>query len=208
MQKELLKDVIISIAGKQAEEDSLTFITATFSPPLSKIIEQTNFHSINLFAEHLLDLCGLKFIGRARTEADAKAVMKFWQEKGMDIQGMALTDGSGLSQYNAVTPRQMVFLLNYMQKYSPYFKVYYNSLPVAGQQDNTLEGMFAGTPAVGNLRAKSGTIDRVKVYSGYVRSYSGREIIFSMMVNNFSGKSRVARAQLEKLMLALTELKK
>ena len=199
---------LLHLAGKQAAKDSLTFITATFSPPLSEIIKQTNKHSINLFAEHFLDMCGLKLIDRAQTASDARAVMKFWQGKGMDIQGMALTDGSGLSQYNAVTPRQMVFLLNYMRKYSPYFKVFYNSLPVAGQQDNTLEGMFAGTPAIGNLRAKSGTIDRVKAYSGYVRSRSGREIIFSMIVNNFSCKSRVARAQLEKLMLALTELKK
>jgi len=91
---------------------------------------QTNTHSINLFAEHLLDLSGLRLIGRAQTELDAKAVMNFWKEKGMDIQGMTLTDGSGLSQYNAVTPRQMVFLLIYMQN-SPYFDVYYHSLPVA-----------------------------------------------------------------------------
>lgn len=97
-------------------------------------------------------------------------MMDFWKGKGMDIQGMALTDGSGLSQYDAVTPRQMVFLLNYMKKHSPYFDVYYNSLPVADRQEGTLEGMFKGSPAEGNLRAKSGTIDRVKAYSGYVKS--------------------------------------
>ncbi|VAW28909.1 D-alanyl-D-alanine carboxypeptidase, partial [hydrothermal vent metagenome] len=184
-----------------------TEIATTYSPPLSEIITQTNIHSINLFAEHLLDLSGLRLTGRAQTELDAKAVMNFWKEKGMDIQGMALTDGSGLSQYNAVTPRQMVFLLNYMQKNSPYFDIYYHSLPLAGQ-DGTVEGMFKGSAAEGNLRAKSGTIDRVKAYTGYVVSRSGRKIIFSMIVNNFSGKSRAARTKLEKLMVALAELKK
>ncbi len=196
---------LLKIDGKHFSS-TLTEITTTFSPPLSEIITQTNIHSINLFAEHLLDLSGLKLIGRAQTELDAKAVMNFWKEKGMDIQGMALTDGSGLSQYNAVTPRQMVFLLNYMQK-SPYFDVYYHSLPVAGQ-DGTMEGMFKGSAAEGNLRAKSGTIDRVKAYTGYVVSRSGRKIIFSMIVNNFSGKSKEARTKLEKLMIALAELKK
>jgi len=197
---------LLKTDGKQVNGDK-TLITTTYSPPLAKIVEQTNVHSINLFAEHFLDQCGLKLIGRAQTELDAEAVMNFWKEKGMDIQGMALTDGSGLSQYNAVTPRQMVFLLNYMKKNSPYFDVYYHSLPVAGRE-GTVEGMFAGSAAEANLRAKSGTIDRVKAYTGYVTSRSGREIVFSMMVNNFSCTSREARDKLERLMVALAELKK
>ncbi len=197
---------LLKIPGNQISGQS-TVITTTYSPPLSKIIEQTNIHSINLFAEHFLDQCGLKLIGRAQTEADAKAVMDFWKNNGMDIQGMKLTDGSGLSQYNAVTPRQMVFLLNYMKHNSPYFDVYYNSLPIAGEE-GTVEGMFKNSPAEGNLRAKSGTIDRVKAYTGFVKSRSGREIIFSMIANSFSCKSREARAKLERLMIALAKLKK
>lgn len=197
---------LLKLEGKHSDGVA-KILTTTFSPPLSEIITQTNVHSVNLFAEHLLDQCGLKLIGRAQTGLDAKAVMDFWEEKGMDIQGMALTDGSGLSQYNAVTPRQMVFLLNYMKHNSPYFDIYYHSLPIAGQ-DGTVEGMFKGSAAEGNLRVKSGTIDRVKAYTGYVTSRSGREIVFSMIVNNFSCKSKVARAKLEKLMVALAELKK
>ncbi len=199
----------LQLAGKPVD-DTLKILTTTYSPPLSAIIQKTNTHSVNLFAEHLLDLSGLKLIGTAQTEKDVKAVMDYWQEEGMDIGGMALTDGSGLSQYNAVTPRQMVFLLNYMKHNSPWFDVYYQSLPLAGKSDRagTLEGMFSGSPAEGNLRAKSGTIDRVKAYTGFVTSRSGRQIAFSMMVNNFSGKSKEARAQLEKLMVALAQLKK
>ena len=125
----------------------------------------------------------------------------------MDTQGMALNDGSGLSQYNAFTPRQMVFLLNYMKNNSQYFEEYYNSMAVAGES-GTIEKMFNGSSAEGKLRAKSGTISRVKAYSGYVKSQSGREIAFSMMVNNFSCSSREARAKLEKLMISLAEFDK
>jgi len=197
---------LLNISGIKYAQSDLSVITTTYSPALSKIVEQTNTHSINLFAEHFLDQCGLKLIGKAQTELDVDAVMNFWKEKGMDIQGMALTDGSGLSQYNAVTPRQMVFLLNYM-KSSPYFDVYYNSIPLAGK-DGTLKDMFKRSVAKGNLRAKSGTIDRVKAYTGFVTSRSGRKIIFSMIVNNFSCTSKEANAKLEKLMVALAELKK
>ena len=191
--------------SKKSVSDIRKEITATYSPPLSEIIAQTNIRSINLFAEHFLNHCGLKLIGKAETEPAAKAIMEFWKEKGMDTEGMTLTDGSGLSQYDAVTPNQMVFLLNYMRKHSPYFDVYYNSLPLAGQEGR-LEGMFKGSSAEWNLSAKSGTIDRVKAYSGYVKSRSGEEIIFSMIVNNFNCTSEEARAKLERLMIALSEI--
>jgi len=196
----------LHLAGKYVNSTP-KLITTTYSPTLSEIIRQTNVHSVNLFAEHLLDLSGLKLIQEAETEADTKAVIRYWKEHGMDIQGMKLTDGSGLSQYNAVTAHQMVFLLNYMKHNSPYFDDYYNSIPMAGKE-GTLEDILQESPASGNLRAKSGTIDRVKAYTGFVKSRSGREIAFSMIVNSFSCKSREARTQLEKLMAALAELKK
>lgn len=192
--------------GQQMKEEQ-TAISSTFSPPLSEIIDQTNLHSVNLFAEHFLDHCGIKLIGSAETEDDAEAIIAFWKEKGMDVQGMSQNDGSGLSRNDAVTPRQMVFLLNYMKKNSPYFDIYYNSLPLAGES-GTLKGLLKGSFAEGNLRAKSGTIDRVKAYSGYVKSKSSREIIFSMIVNNFSCTSGEARAKFERLMKALSDLQK
>jgi D-alanyl-D-alanine carboxypeptidase/D-alanyl-D-alanine-endopeptidase (penicillin-binding protein 4) len=187
--------------------DNQIEISTIYSPPLSEIIKQTNTHSVNLFAEHFLKQCGLKLIGNTETEKDAEAALNFWKEKGMDTQGMAQSDGSGLSQYDAVTPRQMVFLLKYMKKNSLYFDIYYNSFPVAGKE-GTLDGMFKGSLAEGNLRAKSGTIDRVKSFTGYVKSSSGREIIFSMIVNNFSCSSKEAKVKLERLMIALSELEK
>jgi D-alanyl-D-alanine carboxypeptidase/D-alanyl-D-alanine-endopeptidase (penicillin-binding protein 4) len=185
------------------------FIDSTYSPTLADIVKKTNTYSINLFAEHMLDLCGLKLIGIAQTEQDAKAVTNYWSKKGLDTQGINLTDGSGLSQYDAITPRQIVSILHYMkQQDSTVSEVYFHSLPLAGSSEGTLEGMFKGSVADSNLRAKSGTIDKVKAYSGYVTSRSGRKIIFSMMVNNFSCKSREARSKLEKLMISLAALKK
>ena len=191
----------IKISGNRTE------IITTYSPPLSEIVKQTNIYSVNLFAEHFLVHCGLKLTGNPETESAATACIEFWKEKGMDTQGMAQTDGSGLSHYNAVTPRQMVFLLKYMKKQSAFFDTYYNSLPVA-VKGGTMKGMFNGSSAKGNIRAKSGTIERVKAYSGYIESIAGYEIIFSMIANNFSCTSKEANAKLERLMIALSELEK
>jgi len=196
----------LKLNGKYIDEKR-TEIDTVFSPQLSKIITQTNIHSINLFAEHFLNEIGLKLIDKPNTEIAAKAVMEYWQQKGMDTQGMYLVDGSGLSHYNVITPRQMVFVLNYMKHQSKNFDVYYNSLAIGGET-GTITKMFKKTAAKGNIRAKSGTITHVKCYSGYVKSASGREIIFSMFANNFSCSSRQAKEKLEKIMVALANFKK
>ncbi len=178
-----------------------------FSPTLSEIIKQTNTHSINLFAEHCAIVAGKHLGAIPQTTVAMDSIKSFWAQKGMDTDGMRLTDGSGLSQYNAITADQMVFLLTYMKNKSRYFTDYYNSFAVGGQT-GTLENMFYDTPAAGNIHAKSGTIDGVKAYAGYVTTKSGREVAFSMMVNNFSCSSHEAKAKLEYLMVALSEFKK
>ena len=182
------------------------FLTTT-SPELSKIIKETNVHSINLFAEHCLNHAGIKLGANLGTSNATESVKDYWKEKGMDIQGLSLHDGSGLSHYNVITPRQMVFLLDYLKNKSPYYDIFYNSLPIAGVS-GTIEYMFKNSLAEGQLHAKSGTLSKVKAYAGYVKSQSGREIAFSMVFNNFSCSSNAARADLEKLMIALAEFNK
>ncbi len=196
----------LQMQNKVANEQRTKLFT-TYSPPLSKIIAQTNIHSINLFAEHCLIAAGIDLGAAPETVIAIDSVVSFWKIKGMDTQGMSLNDGSGLSQYNAINPKQMVFLLKYMKLESEYFKAFYNSMAIAGES-GTVKNMFKESMAEGNLRVKSGTINKVKAYAGYVTSESGREIAFSMVVNNFSCTSREARAKLEELMIALAEFKK
>lgn len=192
--------------GLSGEISGKTIYT-TQSPTLTDIIAQTNTHSINLFAEHFLIQSGIKLGAAPDPVSSADSVLSFWTRNGMNTQGLSLHDGSGLSHYNAITPGQMVYLLKYMKLNSKYFDEFYNSMSIAGKT-GTLENMFRGSIAEGKLRAKSGTISRAKAYAGYVTSVSGREIAFSMVVNNFSCKSSEAREKLEQLMIALAEFNK
>lgn len=192
---------------EKLEKMKRTAFHTILSPKLSEIIAKTNIYSINLFAEHCLIQAGIKLGSSPETDSSIDSVFNFWTNKGMDTQGLSLYDGSGLSMYNAVTTRQMVFFLKYMKLKSKYFDTFYNSLAIAGKT-GTLRKMFKGSIAKGELRAKSGTVSRTKAFTGYVKSKSGREIAFSMMVNNYSCSSRKARAKLEQLMIALAEFNK
>jgi len=193
--------------GQWGKSPEITILYRNYSPPLSQIITKTNVYSINLFAEHLMVHAGIKLGAYPDIQIAIDSVIAFWDRKGMNVTGMSLHDGSGLSQYNVISPRQMVFLLLFMKNKSNFFDAFYNSLPIGGET-GTLTGMFKNSIAEGNIRAKSGTIDGVKAYAGYVTTKSGREVAFSMMVNNFSCSSREAKAKLEYLMEALAKFDK
>ncbi len=70
-------------------------------------------------------------------------------------------DGSGLSRRDWLTPAQVAILLQAAQSRS-WFTTWYAALPVAGDPSPLVRGTLArrmrGTPAAGNLRAKTGTL--------------------------------------------------
>ena len=82
--------------------------------------------------------------------------------------------------------------------------VFRRSLPVAGQS-GTLKNVAKGTAAVGRIRAKSGTIDRVKCYAGYVDSRSGTRYAFAIMVNNYAKRYADVKPGIVSVMARMAE---
>jgi len=175
------------------------------SPSLSEIIYYLNLKSINLYAETLLKKIGLVVSDDPSTESGCKVLENFWKSHGMGTGGMFLKDGSGLSRYNALTAGQLVFALQYMKNNSENFVVFENSLPVSGKS-GSLENIGKNTPAEGNLRAKSGYIERCMSYAGYVTTVSGKEAAFAVIVNNYSCSNAEMKKILEKLMVGMSDL--
>ncbi|MCR5454539.1 MAG: D-alanyl-D-alanine carboxypeptidase/D-alanyl-D-alanine-endopeptidase [Bacteroidales bacterium] len=186
------------------QDTSATVICTLESPPLSEIIKYTNWHSINLYAEHCLLLVGQKWANSSNVAVSAASVMQFWKSKGMDIKGMSINDGCGLSHFNIVTARQMCYMLTYMHNTSQYYDAFNNSLTMCGDK-GTMSGMCLRTRAEKNARGKSGTMRRVKSYSGYVTSRSGREIAWAIIINNFTCSSNDTRKMMEKFIVSLAD---
>lgn len=176
----------------------------TYSPQLADIVYQTNLRSNNLFAEHLMRSCGVATFGEGSVYSGTKAIEAFWRSKGIDMDGFYMNDGSGLSRANAVTAKQLTAMLAYM-KTSQTSEVFLKSLPVSGKS-GTLSKLGKGTAAEGRIMAKSGSISRVKAYSGYCTTKSGRKLAFTMIANNYSCSSNEMKNLMEKLMAAMAEL--
>lgn len=174
-------------------------IATAYSPSVATLVNLTNINSNNFIAEHLSKQIGLSKFHSGDSESGSKAILQFWKSKGIDMEGMFLFDGCGVSRYNAVTSRQLAGLLYYMTT-SPSFSTFYNSLPLAGVS-GTLAKYMKGTSAEGNIRAKTGSISRVKSFAGYVRTVSGKRLLFSLLVNNFTCSGPDMVLKLEKIMV-------
>lgn len=194
-------------ANGKAPSATRTTIQTHKSPALKDIVFWVNKKSVNLYAEHLLKACGYKMYKDGSTEGGAKAITAYWRGKGVDVSGLHMMDGSGLSRYNGITPAQMEQMLRINTK-EPWFESFWNSLPIAGdlQDPGSLSGMCRGTVCEKNLRAKSGYISRVRTYTGYVKDKSGNLISFSLLANNYTCSNATIRTQLENLMVLIGEL--
>ncbi len=184
--------------------DNVTKLFIHESPALKDIIKHTNQRSVNLYAEAILKTIGVKKKGKGTTAAGVEAVQEYWKSQGVGLGGWYMYDGSGLSPANAITAKQMLTILKKTYQ-APYFGVFDSSLPVAGAT-GTLSRLCKGTAAELNLHAKSGNINKVTSYAGYVKSKTGKYIAFVMIANNYSGENSGMIKRFEKLMIKLAEL--
>ncbi len=175
-----------------------------YSPLLKDLAKECNFHSINLYAEAFLKTASIK-AGFGNTLPQAlQAFGQLWQSKGVNISGLKIKDGSGLSPSNAITAETMTDLLAVMYQEKS-FKAFYESIPIVGVS-GTVAHLGKKSKAVGNMRAKSGSIDNVRAYAGYFTDSSGELYCFSVMLNRYNTNAGNPTKELEKLLILLTDL--
>jgi D-alanyl-D-alanine carboxypeptidase/D-alanyl-D-alanine-endopeptidase (penicillin-binding protein 4) len=168
---------------------NFTLIAENTSPPLSKIIEVLNHESVNLYAESLTKELGKKFKNDGSTLAGIEVIKGFLLNAGFNTDGMFIEDGSGLSPVNSINTKELVNLLIFMKKKGQYFSEFYDSFADPGKE-GTLKDYFTDPVFESQLKAKSGSMTRVRSYAGYITTFSGKNLAFSIIVNNYSGPPR------------------
>ena len=174
------------------------------SPVLAKIVRQTNVLSDNFYAEALFRQMGEKASGIAVYDSCRVAVYDVLEGlMESDLAGIRLEDGSGLSRLNTASPAFLVSFLRSMTR-SRGFDAFLASLPQPGEGTlNTLLPKL--TPAQkARIRVKSGSMDGVLCYSGYILDEQGKPArIFSLMVNGATAKTAALRETLGGLIEAM-----
>jgi D-alanyl-D-alanine carboxypeptidase/D-alanyl-D-alanine-endopeptidase (penicillin-binding protein 4) len=171
------------------------------SPPLRKILPVLMKPSQNQVAELVFKTIGLERGGLGTADSAKSVIARQLLAWGAQPDGFAIYDGSGLSRRDLLTPETIVKVLDAMQRDTA-FTVFYESMPVAGI-DGTLKNRMKGTPAEGNVRAKTGTIGAVSSLSGYATSADGERLIFSILSNNWTTPVDEARTVADQIAAAL-----
>lgn len=173
------------------------------SPALLEDVRLTNKLSMNLHAELLLRVAARERAG-ATTMDDALAfATQFRQSVGIAPDDVQLTDGSGLSRGDLLTPQSVVQLLAYARR-QPWGPDFAATLPVAGQ-DGTLENRMRGTAASGRVHAKTGLVEHVNSLSGYATSRRGAHLLFSIFGNNTGTKGSDGANVVDSICVAMVE---
>ena len=184
-------------------------IASLQSPPFSVIAAHTLKPSQNQYTELILrtlgktQLASVNETGRTTDNEGAglEIVKSFLRQTGVGESEIALNDGSGLSRNDMITANATVQLLTFMSRHK-YFAQFRDALPIAGV-DGTLRTRMKGTPAEGNVRAKTGSLSSVASLSGYVTTAAGEHLVFSMMLNNYPDASLVRRDSIDAIAILL-----
>ncbi len=190
--------VRLAIASEQFN-DARTF--AVVSTPIQAVIERCNTDSQNLYAEALIKRVANQTTGQpgSWTNGVQVARAKLQELLGTDVDGLQLSDGSGLSRDNRISPatlaRWLAVMVNDPRLAAPYWA------SMASTAEGRLQTRFRDRKLVNRVKAKTGYIRGVLCLSGYVSTPSATEgdapgdrtIAFVVMVNNTQASLSNAR---------------
>lgn len=165
-------------AARPPQQPALATLTP---PPPAEDIALINKVSQNMHAELLL-----RRLGRVRGSgsiADGQAVIHaMLAEAGVPDHAVSLSDGSGMSSYNRVSPRGMARLLVWIAR-QPWGVQWRATLPVGGR-DGTLGRRFGEGALAGKIAAKTGSLNATNALAGYMTARSGRQLVFAIYAND------------------------
>jgi D-alanyl-D-alanine carboxypeptidase/D-alanyl-D-alanine-endopeptidase (penicillin-binding protein 4) len=184
----------VSVAGGiAATTDSTRYHAARETPALVNFASRSRDDLIfpilntsqNWFAEMLLKGLGRRAGAVGSWETGLAAERRFLIDSvGIDSTAFFLSDGSGLSAGNLVSPRAFAQLLRYMASH-PQNAGFLRGLPRSGAI-GSLRTRFTETPLAGRVVAKTGSIQHVNSLAGYIERPAGGPLVFAVLANNHS----------------------
>lgn len=184
--------------------DSLREVVAYHSSPYYTIAQYTNQTSNNLYAESIFKYLGHATYGEGSFANGERAVIQYLKELGLPTKGTRVVDGSGLSRLNHTTADFLCRYLTVLQK-EPFYDKFIHTLPKAGES-GTARRMLPSLPKGVSVYVKTGTMEGVKAYAGYIVTPKGETLAFSIISNGHECTGRVAAEKLERILMKIASL--
>ncbi|WP_424495065.1 D-alanyl-D-alanine carboxypeptidase/D-alanyl-D-alanine-endopeptidase [Salinimicrobium sp. GXAS 041] len=189
---ELLSDTLgtkITLLEK-IPEDFNSFKTL-YSIPTDSLYKRMLQVSDNFIAEQILLLSAGEIADTLKTSIAIDAMRTEYLSDLPDEPQWV--DGSGLSRYNLITPRSMVKILEKIQQEVPTSRLF--NLLAAGGESGTIENWYKAEEPY--IYAKTGTLMNNHSLSGYLKTRTGKILIFSFMNSNYTVPSSSIKKEME-----------
>jgi D-alanyl-D-alanine carboxypeptidase/D-alanyl-D-alanine-endopeptidase (penicillin-binding protein 4) len=173
-----LRGVAVGEVGGGRAPDEAEEIAVVESAPMAEVVGSMVRESDNASAELLTKELGLQEAGEGSTAAGVDVLREVLVDAELPLEGVALVDGSGLSRSNRLTCGLLAALIGDVGTGSALDR----SLAVAGRTGSLTE-RFLGTPLVGRLRGKTGSLNGVETLAGVVETDSGQALSFAYLLN-------------------------
>jgi len=206
----LRSDLLFSDVGSRAVASrELKTLGHAFSPELRNIARDTNYQSDNFYAETFFNMFSQYLYGSADRDSSVLAANTFLEAMGLPTENNCkITDGSGLSRKNYVSPEFFVRFLKKMYN-GPLRDCYLETLPSPGTK-STLKHRLGNVPEQlkSRVKMKSGSMNGVLCFSGYILPEDGdrsRTIFFSLLTNNVTAPSYYVGSILDEIIVSLAQ---
>lgn len=193
----LLQDTLKKDIGMLKDYARPEDLKTVYSANRNVILREMMLPSDNFLAEHLTMLVSDKIYNGFYTDSLRGYMQETYYNKFQDT--IFLRDGSGLSTYNKITPRNMVDLLVAIKDMIPNDSQRFLFFP-AGGIDGTLKTAYSLDQGVPFVWAKTGTINSVHCQSGYIVTRTGRKYAFSFLNNNYAVPTSYIRKEMVRIM--------
>lgn len=169
------------------------------SPRFEKILRSLMVRSDNMMAEAML-----RSLAPGGYRADAiEREKSYWGDKGLDMAGIEIEDGSGLSRRDRLSARFLAELYRYMAVKSGVGADYVALFPKAGV-DGTMRRFGVDTDLQGHLATKTGSMRGVQCYGGYMLDDKGTPThAVVVMVNGFTCDRGKVKNEIQRLLLEI-----
>jgi D-alanyl-D-alanine carboxypeptidase/D-alanyl-D-alanine-endopeptidase (penicillin-binding protein 4) len=189
--KQVITDALsaekISLSGNVIlgfAQDNFKTVVSHQSEPLSVLLKTMMQESNNIYAESFTKTMGMLVFNKGNFQSGVRAIQEsLGKETKINFKDMRLRDGSGLSRYNLVKPRQISNLLASMYKNQAVNAIFLESFPISGES-GTLKERFKSDLLKGKIMAKTGGMLGVSALAGYIKPAKGEDRIFCIMIDD------------------------
>jgi D-alanyl-D-alanine carboxypeptidase/D-alanyl-D-alanine-endopeptidase (penicillin-binding protein 4) len=195
-----------NVVQQAAEPQDFIVLATHRSKPLKELLKLVLQDSNNLYAESLTKTLGAEQFHQGSFQAGLKAIQTILKPTEVDFTDMKIYDGSGVSRYNLITPRQFARLLFALSRDKKNYQDFRNALATFGNS-GTLKDREA-IEHLGKIQAKTGGLIGVATLSGYLTpKKSQKDIIFVLMIDHIIQDNKVVKDfQNEFCRLVLTQI--